>query len=54
MLRELLNYKDIFNLTDKRDGLKAVKDELNNMKNLNVLKYFFKIDIRRNLFLFVV
>jgi len=38
MLREPQNYKDIFNLTDKREWLKDVKDELNNMKNLNVFK----------------
>jgi len=38
MLREPQNYEDIFNLTDKREWLKDVKDELNNMKNLNVFK----------------
>ena len=30
------NYKDIFNLPDKDEWMNAIKEEINNMKNLNV------------------
>jgi len=31
-------YKEIFNLPDKKERIDAVKEELNNMKNLEVFK----------------
>jgi len=44
-LRELENYKDIQNLTNRKEWINGVNEELSNMKNLNVfntIKYILK------------
>jgi len=43
VLQEPLYYKDIFKLRDKDKWLEAVKNELDNMKNMNVYKVINKI-----------
>ena len=46
ILREPLNYKDIFNLKDKEEWISAVKEEINNMNRLKV--YQIVKDLPRN------
>ena len=42
-LREPNNYRDIFNLEDKKEWLKAVDEELNNMKKMRVFTLIDKV-----------
>jgi len=43
------NYKDIFNLPDKDEWMNAIKEEINNMKNLNVFQTVNNIPKKANL-----